>query len=304
MEVEMLAVVMSGAGNFGALQVGALETLLGSGLQPELVVGTSAGAINAVYFACDPTLEGVRNLGRAWRPVGAREVGIPALLASVRRLVTRKDSLIDSVALAEFLADRLPTGVETFGQLVEMNNVRAYAVAVCMETETLAVFGDHDKDRLLDGLMASAAIPPYFPPWKVGDRLYLDGGVYSKLPIRVAIERGARQVVAIDVRYAMGNRDQAHGMLGIGSYAVSLMVEHQAAKEIEEARAIGVSIYHLCLDAPSDVDFWDYSQAGRLVALGREVTQRALEEEPLKFEAGWRRWLGGHFPRFVNRLPR
>lgn len=300
----MLAVVMSGAGNFGALQVGALETLLEMGVRPDLVVGTSAGAINAVYFACDPTLEGVRNLGKAWRPVGVREVGIPALLAGVRRLITRKDSLIDSLALAEFLADRLPTGVETFGQLAEMNNVRAYAVAVCMETETLTVFGDHDDDRLLDGLMASAAIPPYFPPWKVGDRLYLDGGVYSKLPIRVAIERGARQVIAIDVRYAMGTRDQAHGMLGIGSYAVSLMVEHQAAKEIESARVTGASIHHLCLEAPSDVDFWDFSQAEQLVESGWEMAQRALEVEPLKIEPFWRLWLRGLFPGLKDRVSR
>ena len=298
----MLAVVMSGAGNFGAMQVGALEALLERGVQPEMIVGTSAGAINAVYFASDPTLEGVRNLGKAWQPVGAREVGIPALLAGVRRLITKKDSLIDSKALAEFLAARLPSGVETFGQLARMSDVRAYAVAVCMETETLAIFGDNDDDLLLDGLMASAAIPPYFPPWEVSGRCYLDGGVYSKLPVQVAIERGARQVIAIDVRYAMGTRDQAHGMMGIGSYAISLMVEHQAAQEIEGAKAMGASIRHLCLDAPSYVDFWDFSQAERLVALGREMAEHALELEPLPVEPGWRRWMKRFFPGLIDRV--
>ena len=104
----MLAVVMSGAGNFGALQVGALETLLEGGVQPDMAVGTSAGAINAIYFASDPTLEGVRSLGRAWQPVGEREVGIPALLAGVRRLITREDSLVNSMALAEFLVTTYP----------------------------------------------------------------------------------------------------------------------------------------------------------------------------------------------------
>ena len=99
----MLALVLSGAGNFGPMQVGALEVLLEQEFHPEIVVGTSAGALNAVYFASDPTLAGMNRLANAWRGVGDDEVGMPSLISGVRRLITRQDGLIDSQLLAEYV---------------------------------------------------------------------------------------------------------------------------------------------------------------------------------------------------------
>ncbi|MDQ7028746.1 MAG: patatin-like phospholipase family protein [Ardenticatenia bacterium] len=54
----MLAFVLSGGGNRGALQVGALQVLLEAGIQPDVLVGTSVGAVNALFLACDPTPQG------------------------------------------------------------------------------------------------------------------------------------------------------------------------------------------------------------------------------------------------------
>ena len=71
----MFAYVLSGGGNYGAMQVGALEVLLAHGPRPQMLVGTSAGALNAAYLATDPTLEGARRLGDAWRGVRLGHVG-------------------------------------------------------------------------------------------------------------------------------------------------------------------------------------------------------------------------------------
>lgn len=283
----MLAVVMSGAANFGAMQAGALEALLGVGLKPEMTVGTSAGSLNAIYFAANPTPEGVERLQDLWRSAGPEEIGFPKPLEAIRRLVQQQDSIVPNDHLVRFLRKNLPQGVETFGQLVALHGVRAYAVAVCMDDGALVVFGDRDQDRLIDGAMASTAIPPYFPPWECGKKRYIDGGVYAKLPIRPAIERGADQIIALDVSYAMGSPKTAHGILGISGYALSLMVEAQTTAELAHAKSMGVSLRVLRLLAPLEVPFWDYSKADFLIRRGRELAQQALIEKPVRFPPAW-----------------
>ena len=58
----MIAFVLSGGGNRGALQGGALKALLERGISPDLIVGTSVGALNGVTLAADPTVAGARQL--------------------------------------------------------------------------------------------------------------------------------------------------------------------------------------------------------------------------------------------------
>ena len=297
----MLALVLSGAGNFGPMQVGALEMLLEQEFHPDIVVGTSAGALNAVYFASDPTHAGLNRLADAWRAVGDNEVGMPSLFSGIRRLITRQDGLIDSQMLAEFIQEQLPSGVRTFGQLAAKQGIRAYTAAICIKTGRLVVFGDRDDDVVLDGVMASTAIPPYFPPWESGGHRYLDGGVLSKLPVRAAFERGATEVVAIDITHTLGPLEGAHGMIGIGGYSLSLMMEHQTETEIEWVTAAGIPVYRIRLAVPSDMQFWDFSQPDRLISRGRELAQDKFESKPLKLHPAWRLWINRASARLRSR---
>lgn len=284
----MRALVLSGAGNFGALQAGALQPLVEAGLQPDLIVGTSAGALTGLLLASDPTPDGVRRVQNAWRQVSLREIGVPGLLGSVRRLVTNKDSLVPNIPLARYVARSLGMELKTFGGLSALHGVQARAIAVCMETGELVAFGDRDEDRLIDGAMSSTAIPPFLPPWRAGGRRYLDGGVRSKLPLLAAIERGATQIVAINVVGILGGPETARGMRGIASYAISLGIDQMTEGEIDLARCTGVELRLLNLRAPSDVAFWDFAHAERLVVAGQKAAQEWLDEAPLRFRSSWR----------------
>jgi NTE family protein len=302
----MIAFVLSGAANFGAMQAGALEVLLEHGIKPEMVVGSSAGALNAIHIAHEPTIDGAATIQNLWRQAGPEEVGVPKAFTAIRNLARQRDSLVENSPLEAFLKHVLPQDVDTFGQLGAISGVRAFAVAVEMESGSMRIFGDHNDDKLLDGAMASTAIPPYFPPWKVSGKRYLDGGIHSKLPLNVAIERGATQIVGIDVSYAMGTLNSAHGVMGISAYALSLMVERQTASEIAWSRMKGGELYIMRLEAPADIPFWDYSQADRMIEIGREEARKALEEEPIQVLPKWRlrmrkrianlRCGGGQFP--------
>jgi NTE family protein len=283
----VFALVLSGAANYGAIQAGALEVLLKAGFKPSMTVGTSAGALNAIFISSDPTPGGARQLGRIWEEAGESSIGESGMFTGLRRLIAQQDSLFKNQPLVDFLNANLPTNVETFGELANTHGVKAYAIAVCMETGELISFGDQDDDRLIDGAMTSTAIPPYYPPWKVANYRYVDGGVAAKLPIRAAIDRGATQIVAINVEGALNSIQDVRGLIGISGYAVSLMTDHQAKLEIDWAHRTGVALRVINIQTPSGVPFWDYSQAKTLYQLGHRVTQLDLDSKPLQIYPEW-----------------
>jgi NTE family protein len=288
LEVNVLTFVMSGGANFGAMQAIALEVLFESGLCPEMAVGTSAGALNSIYIAAYPTQEGMHQLVDSWRTIGSKEVGMPRILTSVRRLITGQAGLIPSEPLAKFLNEEFPPEAPTFGQLARLNGIRAYTVAVCMETGKTVVFGDEEGDRLIDGAMSSSAVPPFYPPWQVGEYRYLDGGITAKLPLMQAIERGATQIIALDIFSAMGSYETASNMITLSGYSLSLMTEDQTRREIEAAKATGVELRLIQLMPPGDINFWDYAEVERLIEAGRKQTEEALAQEPIRLVPGWR----------------
>lgn len=298
----MLAFVLSGAANYGAMQVGGLEVLLRARIKPDMIVGTSAGALNAIHVASNPSTRGVRKLRSMWENVRTSHVGKPNLITGLGRLITRQSSLLLSEPLAKFFQENLPPHIETFGQLNTMHGIRAYTTAVCMETGKLRIFGDAGEDRLIDGAMASTAIPPYFPPWRVGKYRFVDGGVVAKLPIRSAIERGATQIIALDVKNALGAVQKASDIFGISSYALSLMADNQTKEAADWARMLGVELRVIQLLAPPEVHFWDYSQADYLYEMGRETVEKALAAEPVHVSSGWKAHIRQGVTRLVNRL--
>lgn len=298
----MLALVLSGAANYGAMQVGGLEVLFKAGIKPDMIVGTSAGALNAIHVASNPSTRGVRRLRSIWKNVRTSHVGKPNLITGLGRLITRQSSLFLSDPLAKFFQQNLPPNIETFGQLHSMHGIRAYTTAVCMETGKLRVFGDDEEDRLIDGAMASTAIPPYFPPWRVGKYRFVDGGVVAKLPIRSALERGATQIIALDVNNALGSAQKASDLFGISSYAISLMADNQTKEAADRARMLGVELRVIQLLAPPEVKFWDYSQAEFLYDRGRQIVEKALEAEPVHVSSGWKAHIRQGVTRLVNRL--
>lgn len=282
----MKALVLSGAGNFGAMQAGALEVVMEAGFRPDIIVGSSAGALNSIYIGHDP-IGGARDLQDVWRDSARLAAGMSNPVVIMRQAVSGADGLVPSETLASFLRRHLPPDLETYEQLRQRHGIRIYSAAVEMSRAELVCFGDDPGDRLLDGAMASTAVPPYLPPWEVKGKRYLDGGVYAKLPIGAAAARGANQVLAIDVVGALGTRSTARGVLGVSGYSLSLMVEAQAAAEIQGARAAGLDLRVISMPVPKEVPYWDFRHPDRLIELGRDLAKRALAQEPLSWKPAW-----------------
>jgi NTE family protein len=281
-----VAFVLSGAANYGALQVGALQVLLERGIQPDLLVGTSAGAMNAAHLALDATPDGARRLAEFWlaAPNDMLARGNPLLM--LWRLIARRDGLLPNDPLRRFVERTLPPGVARYGDLL----LPARAVAVRLDTGELRCFGDDPNDRLLDGLMASTAIPGFYPPWMVDGVAYVDGGVMAYLPIQMAVERGATEVYALNVSAFDTRVAGLRGTLAIAGRAMTLLLQRQGAREVEVHRSLpGVTVHHLELSSQHEIAFWDFSKAEEMIAAGREIAAAYLSARP-RPEARARRW--------------
>ena len=176
----MRALVFSAGGAFGAYQAGAWQALEERGFRPEIVVGASVGAINAAAVArgCsakrlqqwwrDPTSDVFR---WNWPP---KRLG----LLDPRPLESRLEELF-----REFRPSA--EGVKLLVTLTELSSTRIRVIS--------------DGRVTPRALLASCAVPFVYPPLKLEGRWYADGGLFCRLPLQVAAEAGATEIVSVDL---------------------------------------------------------------------------------------------------------
>lgn len=264
------ALVLAGGGSFGAVQVGMLRALVAFGVTPDLVVGSSVGAINGAYYAGTPTAQGVTQLEMIWRGLRRREI-FPVGWRSLLALLTHRNFVVDPGGLRRVIEERLPY------RNLEQATIPLHVVA----TDLLG----GGSVRLSSGptaeaVLASCAIPAAFPPVRVGERYLIDGAVASNTPIGVAVELGAKRVVVLPTGFACALEAPPQDAIGCALHALTLLVAHQLVTEIERHREQVeiVTVPPLC---PLTVSPYDFSQAGDLIERAADQTRRWLDKHGL-----------------------
>ena len=185
------AFVLGGGGVLGAVEVGMLRALFERDVVPDLVLGTSVGALNGAMVAREPSLAVIERLTALWLEVSAtREVYGDRPLRTVRRAVSTGTHLFSSSPLRQRLADELGD------TLIEDLPVRFQACAAHIETASEHWF---DHGRLVDAVVASAAVPGLLPPAEVDGEHYLDGGIVNSIPVSRAVQLGATRLFVLQV---------------------------------------------------------------------------------------------------------
>nr|WP_281380042.1 patatin-like phospholipase family protein [Nocardioides ginsengisegetis] len=183
---------MGGGGVLGAVEVGMLRALFERGITPDLVLGTSVGALNGAMVARDPTLDSLERLTELWRGASenSREVYGDRALRTVRRAVATGTHIYSAKPLKKRLAEEL--GEITFEELP----VRFQVCAASIERAAEHWF---ETGRVVDAVVASAAVPGLLPPAKVGEEHFLDGGIVNSVPLGRAVQLGATTVYVLQV---------------------------------------------------------------------------------------------------------
>ncbi|MGH3277739.1 MAG: patatin-like phospholipase family protein [Trebonia sp.] len=183
------AFVLGGGGLLGAHEVGMLRALSEAGVRPDLVVGTSIGAVNGVFVAAGPELAAER-LADLWRGESLGLVFSENVLGRAVRLARSGTHLHAIEPLRELLGDKLPAG--DFTDLA----LPFQCVAASIENATARWFS---SGPLIPAVMASCAVPGLLPPVELDGAHYFDGGLVDSIPVGRAVALGASTVYVLQV---------------------------------------------------------------------------------------------------------
>lgn len=185
------AFVLGGGGLLGAVEVGMLRALLERGIVPDLVLGTSVGALNGAVVAHDPSLASVERIQTLWRGSDlAREIYSESPLRSMRRAVTSGTHLANPAPIRRLL--RAELGDATFADL-------SVPFQVCAANIERSAEHWFSEGPVVDAVLASAAVPGLLPPARVNGEHFLDGGIVNSIPLGRAAQLGATRIFVLQV---------------------------------------------------------------------------------------------------------
>jgi NTE family protein len=206
--------VLPGGATMGAIQAGQAEALMRAGAVPDLVIGASAGALNAAWIAADPTVHGVGVLQDLWVTMRRRDV-LPVSAVTLGRAVTgRSDHTVSSRRLERWLERHLPY------RRIEEGRLPLVVTATDLSTGTAVLLS---RGALIPALLASCALPGVFPPVADGERLLVDGGLVADAPIVEAVARGADRIFVLPT-LAAGPAGRPRGAVELVLRSVGLLL--------------------------------------------------------------------------------
>ncbi|HWL35649.1 MAG TPA: patatin-like phospholipase family protein [Frankiaceae bacterium] len=268
MPSPVTAFVLSGGGSLGAVQVGMLQELSARGVRPDLLLGTSAGALNAAYVAGHGDSEtSLSRLEAVWRGLRRRDVFPLDPLRAVAAVTMRAPSLCSPAALRRLVSAHL-----AFRDL-EDARVPVHLVATDIRSGEEVILSSGDA---CDAVLASAAIPGIFPSVTIDGRDLVDGGIANNAAVSQAVALGAECVYVLPSGYACALEHAPRTALGSAVQSMALLVEQRLVRDVSHFadRADVRVLPPLCPLAVSSADF---RHAGALITRARTSTKRWLD---------------------------
>lgn len=259
-----VAFVLGGGGVLGAHEVGMLRALAEHSIQPDLVLGTSVGAINGAFFAADPTPEGVTRLSELWRNSNLSEVSGGALLRRVSTLARSGTHLQSFTDARARLAAALPV------HRVEDLQLRFQCVAASIERAAEHWF---DSGDLADVVLASCAVPGVLPPVKIGDEHYIDGGIVNSIPVARAVLLGARSIYVLQVGRLEKPLQPPRWPWEVGLVAFEVARRHRFANDLQSLPD-GVELHVMPTGGSAAPAYNDLAGQIRIRRVARSVQQQ------------------------------
>jgi NTE family protein len=274
---KKLAFALSGGGSRGALQVGAMYALLEYGLQPDLLIGVSVGAANATFLAVNGfSRDSLDRLAAIWRDAVSSEL-LPAnyVWLTVRAMFGRS-SRDPSRHLRDFL---ITNGITPELCFAEIKQPQLILVSSDLNTAKPVLHGVLPEDKVLDALLLSTALPPWFMPVSKQGRYLMDGAVVSHLPVEPALKIGATEIVGLDLSASLEMLDAGDGVRGFFNRLIRSVERRQIDLELELAEARGIPVLYIGLQLESSIQIWDFHHTDELIARGHEIAQRVIEDQ-------------------------
>jgi len=254
------AFVLAGGGSLGAVQVGMLQALGVHGIEPDLLVGTSAGAMNAVWVSAHGmSPDSLEQLAEIWGRLKRREVFPLDVRTALRGVLGLSPAVIPDHRLRRLIASS--AGIDTF----EEASIPVHLVAGDLVTGQPVIIS---TGPVVEGVLASAALPGIFTPVLRDGRHLIDGGVADHTGVTAAISLGARRIYILPTGTPCALVSPPTSAIGTALHALTMVIQQRLAHEIADHGG-DASIKVLPPLCPLNVSAADFTHAAELIARSR-----------------------------------
>jgi NTE family protein len=245
-----------------------LQALYERGIRPDLIVGTSAGALNGAYTASRPqAISTADSLARIWTGLRRGQVFPVNPLTGLLGFLGARDHLVPESGLRRLIERHVES------ELLEEMPIPLHVVAVDVVTgQELRL----SHGPVLEAVLASAAIPGVLKPVSWDGRALMDGGVANNTPISHAVELGAERIYVLPTGHACSLDEPPGGALAMALHAISLLTHRRLIDDIERHRADA----HLIVmppPCPLNIQPIDFAHADELIAVALADAREFLD---------------------------
>jgi NTE family protein len=245
-----------------------LRALADHGVQPDLIIGTSVGALNGVFLAAQSSCEGLAVLEQIWRSLRRQDVFPMGPIQGALGYYGLRNWLVRPARLERLVREHI-----RFERLEDAPiPLHVVATDLMSGSEILLSSGD-----TVSAVLASAAIPGVFPPVRIDGRELVDGGVADNTPIAHARRLGADTIYVLPAGYACTLDEAPSSALGVALQSLTILIGRGLAWDVERydgTYALRV-VPPLC---PLSVTPTDFSQAAVLLQRAYQSTEAWLKD--------------------------
>jgi len=263
------AFVLSGGGSLGAVQVGMLQALTERGETPDLLVGTSAGALNAAYVAGHGISQGSLDvLADLWAGLRRRDVFPISPGRHLLALTGTRESMFSSDGLRALISKNLPY------RLLEDAPIPVHVVATNLLSgeEVLLATGD-----AISAVLASTAIPGLLPAVHRDGLVLVDGGLANNAAISQAATLGADRIFVLPTGVACALTSPPASPFASAMQALSFLTQQRLIHDVT-AFADQAELHVLPPLCPLGISSADFGHATELTERARLATGSWLDD--------------------------
>jgi NTE family protein len=262
------AFVLSGGGSLGAVQVGMLQALTDRGQKPDLLVGTSAGALNAAYLAGHGAgRDALDALADIWVSLRRSDVFPFSPGRHLLALAGAKESVFSSDGLRRLIESHL-----TYRNLQDATiSVHVVATNMLSGEEVLLSEGD-----VTSAILASTAIPGLLPAVRRDGETLVDGALANNAAISQAISLGADRIFVLPAGVACALTEPPASPYAAALQALSFLTQQRLIRDVSDL-AGKAELHVLPPLCPLSVSSADFGHARVLINRARVATGKWLD---------------------------
>jgi len=244
-----IGLALGGGVAYGFAHIGVLKALEKYEIKPNIITGTSVGALIGGIYASGVPVDKVESIALNFKWLGIIRPTLP------------KDGLISLDGIEDFVKQHaLVNNIEDTG-------IKFAAIATNLSTGEVKVF---DKGPLSKAIRASCSLPGIFTPMKINNNIFVDGGILDNVPARAAKEMGADFVIGVDITAKAIIADQGKDdIFDILWKSLQLLIQGNTALKGNENKALDIML----MPDIKNYNPFDLSKKEEIIAKGFEIVE-------------------------------